>query len=153
MKRFVSILIICVCGYASLGQEQLRTKHFNLEDGSLAIQGYDPVSYFKAGPEKGDKDIAHTYKGVTYRFANEANLNRFKKDPEKYEPVYGGWCAHAIGNSGEKVEVDPETYKIIDDKNYLFYNFYFTNTLKKWNAREVQLQESADSNWDRIFSK
>jgi hypothetical protein len=42
-----------------------------------------------------------------------------------YAPQYGGWCAFAMGNSGEKVTVNPETFKIIDSKLYLFYNAFF----------------------------
>jgi len=30
-----------------------------------------------------------------------------------------------MGELGEKVRIDPETFKIIDGKLYLFYNFLF----------------------------
>ena len=73
--------------------------------------------------------------------------------PEKYEPAYGGWCAYAMGNSSEKVEVDPETFKIIGGKLYLFYNFYFNNTLKSWNKNETGLKTKADGNWNKFISK
>ncbi len=68
-----------------------------------------------------------------------------------YEPQYGGWCAYAMGNSGEKVEVDPETYKIVDGKLYLFYNKYFTNTLKSWNKDEAKLKSKADESWKNFY--
>ena len=83
---------------------------------------------------------------------SQANLDVFKKSPEKFEPAYGGWCAYAMGNTGEKVEIDPETYKIVEGKLYLFYNAYFTNTLPKWNKEEKSLKTKADKNWI-IFNK
>ena len=84
-------------------------------------------------------------------FSTTENKEAFKKAPAKYEPQYGGWCAYAMGNSGEKVEVDPETFKLKDGKLYLFYNKYFTNTLKSWNKDESNLQLKADNNWKKIF--
>ena len=81
------------------------------------------------------------------------NLTLFKQSPSTYEPAYGGWCAYAMGNSGEKVEVDPSTFKVIDGKIYLFYNFYFNNTLKSWNKMEPDLKAKAEKNWNKIITK
>ena len=83
-------------------------------------------------------------------FANEPNLNKFKATPEKYEPVYGGWCAYAMGEKGEKVEVDPETFKILDGRLYLFYNSWGNNTLTKWNKNEKTLKMQGDQNWKKF---
>ena len=69
------------------------------------------------------------------------------KDPLRYLPEYGGWCAYAMGESGDKISVDPETYKIVDNRLYLFYNTFLNNTLKKWNAREEELLSKADLHW------
>jgi YHS domain-containing protein len=84
----------------------------------------------------GKSDIKFTYKEVTYLFANTANATKFKAYPEKFEPAYGGWCAFAMGETGEKVKIDPETFKIIDGRLYLFYNFWGNNTLSDWNKNE-----------------
>ena len=76
----------------------------------------------------------------------------FLKNPSKYEPQYGGWCAYAMGSAGEKVEINPETFKIIDGKLYLFYNAYFNNTLKSWNKEETKLKSQADTNWKNRYN-
>lgn len=123
-----------------------RIKHFNLENG-IAIQGYDPVAYFNNKALKGDKKYSANYMGVYYYFSSESNKNYFLKNPSKYEPQYGGWCAFAMGDYGKKVEIDPETFKIIDGRLYLFYNAYFNNTLKSWNKDEKNLNARADKNW------
>jgi YHS domain-containing protein len=126
-----------------------RKQHFNLKN-NIAIAGYDPVSYFSGKPEEGDSDLKFTYKNVTYLFSSTTNLEKFKKDPSKYEPAYGGWCAYAMGESGEKVKIDPETYKIHDGRLYLFYNFWGNNTLEDWDKDEKKLKEAADQNWQNI---
>ena len=56
-----------------------------------------------------------------------------------------------MGESGEKVKVDPETFKIIDGKLYLFYNFWGNNTLTDWNKEEQKLKMSGDKNWKKFF--
>ena len=146
-----AILFLSIISLFSLAQQPIESKHLNLENG-VAIKGYDPVSYFEGKePIKGKNEYTYVHQGATYQFANEENLNAFKSNPEKFEPVYGGWCSYAMGVSGEKVEVDPETFKIIDGKNYLFYNFYFTNTLKEWNQDEANLKLVADKNWAQIL--
>lgn len=128
-----------------------RTTEFNLEN-KIAIQGYDPVSYFKGKPLKGKKEITTTYEGILYNFSSVANREVFLKKPTSYEPQFGGWCAYAMGSSGDKVEINPETFKILDGKLYLFYNAYFNNTLKSWNKDEVNLKKKAESNWKKIIN-
>ena len=150
MRKVFIIIVMCFVATASIAQSSLRTKHFNLEKG-LAIQGYDPVSYFTQSKAlKGNAQFQYSYEGAVYRFASQANLNLFKQNPQKYEPQYGGWCAYAMGASGEKVEVDPETFKIVNGKLYLFYHSWVNNTLLKWNEDESHLLPTADKNWKSI---
>jgi len=128
----------------------VRQKQYNLEKG-LAIRGYDPVAYFtQKKAVKGSATNTYTYKNVTYQFASPANLEVFRKSPEKYEPQYGGWCAYAMGASGEKVEIDPETFKVKDGKLYLFYHSFINNTLPKWNSNKANLHKKADANWSKF---
>lgn len=131
--------------------QKSRLKNFNLEKG-LAIQGYDPVAYFTdAKAVEGKESISYVANGVTYRFVTAKHKEMFIANPAQYEPQYGGWCAYAMGSSGEKVEIDPGTFKILNGKLYLFYNAYFNNTLKKWNEDEKKLHDKADTNWNHII--
>lgn len=58
----------------------------------LALKGYDPVAYFTLGkPVEGKKEFEYKWKDAKWRFTNEAHLNLFKSDPEKYAPQYGGY--------------------------------------------------------------
>ena len=148
----VTILGAVLPGIA-MAQDQatLRKKQFNLEE-NLAIHGYDPVAYFKLNKAvKGKKDLAINHQGVIYYFSSPENKEEFKGKPSRYEPEYGGWCAYAMGEKGEKVNIDPETFKIVNDRLYLFYNKFFNNTLKTWNKDEARLKRSADDNWKKIY--
>src|SRR4051794_12010407 len=99
--RLIAIMLLLMQVSISYAQEApLRTKHFNLEN-KLAIQGYDPVAYFKQNNAvEGSKEYATYYQGATYYFSSAANKEEFKKNPAQYEPQYGGWCAYAMGSTG-----------------------------------------------------
>lgn len=125
-----------------------QTKDYNVKKGAI-VKGYDVVSYFDGTPLKGDKNIETKHDGTVFRFANSENLEKFKSNPTKYIPQYGGWCAYAVGAANKKYSVDPETFEIRDGKLYLFYNSLGVNTLKKWKEEGAnKLKEQADKNWD-----
>jgi len=150
MKKIIVIVIafISMASFAQTASKRIST--FNLES-KVALQGYDPVAYFtQKKAVKGKSAINSTYEGVIYYFSTQANKDTFLKSPSSYEPQYGGWCAYAMGSNGEKVEIDPETFKIIEGKLYLFYNAYFNNTLKSWNKEESNLKKKADANWKKF---
>ena len=151
MKNSIALFTLLLALTNSFAQsDDVRKKNYNIKK-SIAIDGYDPVSYFDNKPTEGKEELEFNYKGITYLFVNVANLNKFKATPEKYEPAYGGWCAYAMGESGEKVKIDPETYKILDGKLYLFYNFWGTNTLSDWNKNEKPLKLKSDQNWKKFI--
>lgn len=128
------------------------TEHANTR-GGVAVSGYDLVTYFEQDePSEGKKSIQTVQNGITYRFKSDVNKQKFLGNPEKYIPTYGGWCAYAMGATGEKVKIDPETYKIENGKLYLFYNFWGNNTLKSWNKDEMNLRSKADKYWAQIIS-
>jgi YHS domain-containing protein len=151
MKTSITVLMLLVVFFGFSQNDAKRLSEFNLEK-KVAIQGYDPVAYFKQNKAvKGKKELVANYEGVIYQFSSVANKDLFVKNAASYEPQYGGWCAYAMGSSGEKVEINPETFKIIDGKLFLFYNAYFNNTLKSWNKDEVSLKAKADANWKKFI--
>lgn len=133
-------------------QQEERRAAFNLSKSGLAIDGYDPVAYFTQNKAlKGKKELAVFHQGVTYYFSSVENKETFKRSASAYEPQYGGWCAYAMGASGEKVEIDPETFKVLNGKLYLFYHSWTNNTLTKWNRDETALKAKADTNWVKFY--
>jgi len=152
-RFFFMAVVIGLLSITTFAQDEsaLRKKQFNLDD-NVAIDGYDPVAYFKLNKAvKGKKDLAVSYQGVIYYFYSPENKEEFKKNPSRYEPEYGGWCAYAMGAKGEKVSIDPETFKIADGRLYLFYNRFFNNTLKSWNKEESKLKPAADASWNKFY--
>jgi len=153
-KRTIILTVIMMAIFLSIDaftQDQKRQADYNLQNG-IEAEAYDVVAYFTTSKAvKGISANSVVDQGVKYQFANTANKEEFKKNPSKYEPQYGGWCAYAMGATGEKVEIDPVTFKIINAKLYLFYNKFFNNTLKTWNKDEANLKTKADVNWLKIY--
>lgn len=127
--------------------------NFNTSGGFVA-EGYDVVAYFSNTPTKGNSKYVTIHQGARFKFSSQANLNLFKDNPKKYTPQYGGYCAYAMGKSGEKVSIDPKTFEIRGDRLYLFYNAFFTNTFEKWKEEgAAKLQKQADQNWAKVKYK
>ena len=148
-------------GDKKLGAEKKKkeardTSKYNVNKKGLGIKGYDPVSYFKEGggkPKKGDKKFSFTHDRITYHFVSQKNLDLFKKDPAKYEPLYGGWCAYAMA-SDDRVEIDPKSFIVTDEGLFLFYNSFLANTRKKWNKEgPAKLKPKAAKNWTTHLEK
>jgi len=77
----------------SAGSSESPVAHVNATDG-VGLKGYDPVAYFTdRQPTKGSSQYSFEWKGVMYQFTSADDLQRFKTDPEKYLPQYGGYCA------------------------------------------------------------
>ena len=125
----------------------------NLSKSGLAVSGYDLVSYHSAKPVKGTAEHKVTHRDAVYYFKDQANKEAFKKDPEKYLPQYGGWCAYAMGANGKKVSINPESFTLEEGKLYLFYKTAFTDTRKKWIGKTAKLKEKANRNWSDILQK
>jgi YHS domain-containing protein len=111
--HWIMVGLVLMAGPGHSQADEQRRNNFNVRKG-VAIEGYDPVSYFDRHPSEGKPEVSYRYRGVTYYFASDQNRKRFAASPESYEPAYGGWCAYAMGETGEKVKIDPETYKILD---------------------------------------
>ena len=121
----------------------------------VALGGFDPVAYFPEGGGKAAKgfikrDFKHN--GVTYRFASDANLDRFKANPEKYIPAFNGWCAWAMSELNAKVDIEPTTYEIYKGKLYVFYDHADLNTREMWLKSPDAMVARANTNW-KTFAK
>lgn len=118
----------------------------NLSQAGIAIQGYDPVSYFADQPTPGNPKIISTVAGATYHFVNAENKTKFDAAPEKYIPQYGGFCATAV-SEGYTFEVDPTNFNIQDGKLYLYYKGDLDDAKPDWDAAPENRQSAADANW------
>ena len=86
----------------------------------LALKGYDVVAYFAHSKAlAGSPDFQTDFDGMRYEFTSAQNRAAFRADPDRYLPQFGGYCAMGI-SKGKKFESDPTTWKVIDDKLYVF---------------------------------
>ena len=119
---------------------------FSTKDG--AIKGYDPVAYFtEQKPVKGEQSISYEWEGATWYFTSEANKKLFTKNPEKYAPQYGGYCAFGVAKGG-LYKIEPEAWKIVEGKLYLNYSLKLQ---KDWEADIPGYLEKANENWPELI--
>ena len=119
----------------------------NVDKHGLAIKGYDPVAYFKDGKaEKGKAEFQSTYSGATYQFASQEHKALFDKEPAKYVPEYGGYCAYGL-SQGHKAPVDPQAWTVVDGKLYLNYA---AGVRSDWQKDKNGLIKKADAYWPRV---
>ena len=125
---------------------------YNTQNGYVA-KGYDVVEYFNNNAVAGEQQYTVTYNSVKYKFSSERNSSKFKSNPIKYIPQYGGWCAYSMGTNGKKFSINPKTFEIRDGKLYLFYSAFFYNALDRWKDEGPEkLILEADEYWNRINS-
>lgn len=116
--------------------------------GNVAINGYDPVAYFRQGrPVEGSADHTATWKGKVWRFASAENRDAFAAAPETYAPQYGGYCAWAVAE-GYTASTDPAAWRIVDDKLYLNYS---KSVQARWSRDIPGNIERADANWPKVL--
>ena len=123
---------------------------YNLDKSGIAIRGYDPVAYFTAGkPTLGDAKFSASQDGATYYFATAANRDAFLKEPAKYAPAFGGFCA--MGASLEKkFDGDPSLWKVVDGKLYLNVS---PDAQKAWEKDVPGNISKGNRNWSAIKDK
>ena len=119
-------------------------------DGKVAIKGADAVAYFTEGrPVYGKAEFAYRWMGAEWRFASAANRDKFKANPGKYAPQYGGYCAYAV-SYGSLAKIEPEAWKIVDGKLYLNFN---KSIQQRWERSQSKHIARADKNWPGVLKK
>jgi YHS domain-containing protein len=152
--RWVPVLLVIALftgrpGIAVAASEKTPVAAVNAA-GDIGVKGYDPVAYFTLGqPTPGLDQYTYRWKGVIYRFASADNLKRFKADPEKYLPQYGGYCAYAMAIN-RIADIDPSRWAIVDGKLYLNNNFL---SYHLWSLNKSGNIAAADHNWPQYPKK
>ncbi|MFP6807740.1 MAG: YHS domain-containing (seleno)protein [Pseudomonadales bacterium] len=140
----VSALVLAV--NASAKPDPVYTSFFS----SLAAGGHDVVAYFMQYKSvKGKSKFSTDYLEAQWRFSTAENLAKFRSDPKKYAPQYGGYCAWAI-SQGYTAKGDPEYWRIVGGKLYLNYNEDIQNT---WEADIPGFVKLAEKNWPMILGE
>lgn len=140
MKKLILMLFI---GMAST---QANAQNQYLKNG-VAIQGYDPVAYFESNKAiEGNKEFTTKYKDAIYYFSSENNKALFLKNPDKYVPQFGGFCAYGVSENHNS-PTQPEAFTIVDDKLYLNYNL---KVKELWSKNREARIIKANENWETL---
>ena len=119
----------------------------NLNRKGVAVKGHDPVAFFTVGtPVKGRSELSTSVNGATYWFATEENKAAFDKDPAKYEPQFGGYCAYGV-SVGQKIGIDPDAFQIVEGRLLLQYSKGVRDTFNEDTAGNLRL---ADAKWTDV---
>jgi YHS domain-containing protein len=114
-----ALAVIASLAWPAAGEDFVNTGYF----GDVAIKGYDPVAYFVDGRAvEGNEQYSHRWLGATWHFASAEHRDLFAKDPSRYAPQYGGYCADGVSFGTVTTNVDPRAWRIIDGKLYISYD-------------------------------
>jgi YHS domain-containing protein len=129
-------------------QNDSATAKSNVDSQGIILKGCDVVAYFKEGkPVKGSSAIASTYRGATYLFASAANKTEFEKNPAKYVPQYGGFCAYGVASGVLSDPEGPGAFLVYKGKLYICGN---QGALKSFKSDIDSNIDKADKNWRQL---
>jgi YHS domain-containing protein len=138
VRRLLILPLLCLAASGAMAADEVFVAD------SAAIRGYDPVAYFtEGGPVRGEPQFRHEWNGVAWQFASRENLERFRADPERYAPQFGGFCAYGMSR-GYKVGTDLAAFTIHDGRLYLNYSLPVRDT---WLKDTDAYVEKAAANW------
>ena len=114
------------------------------EDSGVMLKGADVVAYFTQNQYvQGVPQFKSNYQGVTFRFASAANKALFDKEPMKYQPQYGGYCADGLVY-GIPWGGDADTWRMVNGKLYIFGG---AGSRDAWLLDEPRNMGLADKYW------
>lgn len=133
---------------ASHAVDGVNTGYF----GNVAILGYDPVAYFTEGrATMGSSKISKKWLGATWYFASVEHRDAFASEPVRYAPQYGGFCALGTAFEQASANIDPEAWRIVDGKLFLFSGK--EGLEEDFDANPAPILAKADAEWPAIETK
>ena len=153
------VLALLVCCWFSGGDEPDPRSHaslradkalVNTDANGVGLHGHDPVAYFTDGKAvKGDPQYQSNYDGAAYYFQSAGHKAAFDKEPERYAPQYGGYCAMAMA-MGKREDVDPSYFLVYDGKLFLQRN---EKAHIMFSKDPDGNRKKADENWSKLQSQ
>lgn len=124
----------------------------NIDNSNIALQGYSPVSYADLGlAQKGVKAFKSEYEKIVYYFTSLEQKATFDKNPEKYLPAYGGYCAFGI-YAGAKFRPNPNKFINKDGAYFLYLYNLELDAQQLWldENNHKKLVLTANKNWEKL---
>jgi YHS domain-containing protein len=146
MKR----LLFAFLALATLSTMATAKELLNVDGNGVAIQGYDPVAFFTdSRPVKGNPQFQSEYHGAKYYFASSEHKAAFDREPAKYEPQFGGYCAYGV-SQGHKAPIKIEAWQIVNGRLLMQYDLDIKG---KFNRDQQGSLKKADENWPGLVEK
>jgi YHS domain-containing protein len=121
MKKLILLSLCLFAGVSPLVAASDKVL-VNVDKHGLALQGYDAVAFFtQHQPVLGSAQFQSTYGTATYDFASAADKAAFDKDPAKYAPQFGGYCAYGVSR-GHTAPVEVAAFQIVDGRLLMQYD-------------------------------
>lgn len=145
---FLAIWMLALSPVSTQGQSSAQAKLLvNVDSEGVGAHGYDPVAFFTQGKAiRGDRKWQSAYGGAIYYFQSSGDKDVFDKNPAKYAPQYGGYCAMAMA-MGQLEDADPNYFFVHDHKLLLQRNekahMMFSKDLEANHKK-------ADDNWAKL---
>ena len=154
MKNLIKTTVMVLAIIVSTNSFAQNKKANNIDDSKIGLQGYSPVSYLDLGlAQRGSKQFKATHEGIAYYFTSAEQKKAFQKNPAKYMPQFGGFCAFGV-YAGAKFRVDPNKFVVSNGKYYLFLNDLEVDAKQLWiSEKESKLLAKANSNWKSLSTK
>jgi len=144
-KLIVALMLFSVLSPIASAKDLL-----NLDGNGVAIQGYDPVAFFTDNrPVKGNPQFQSEYRGAKYYFVSAEHKATFDREPAKYEPQFGGYCAYGASR-GRKAAIKIEAWQIVDGRLLMQYDL---DVKDKFNQDPQGNLRKADQNWPGLVEK
>ncbi|CCH53685.1 YHS domain protein [Fibrisoma limi BUZ 3] len=152
----IALMLGCLLTQLAFAQVPQRTDNGkylqNLDENGCAAQGYDCVALVTIPDKlvKGSAEFQSEYQGAKFWFASAANKATFDANPDKFAPLYGGFCAIAVAE-GNLRPVQIWTHRVTPD-GHLTLN-HNAKALKLWEARLHHNYKLAQKNWPTVSQK
>ncbi|WP_152493601.1 YHS domain-containing (seleno)protein [Roseovarius sp. THAF27] len=128
-----------------------RKPYWSTRKTGLAADGADVVAYHGLGKNdraiEGRNQIAVSYKGGTFRFANADTMAAFKANPERFVPQFGGYCALSVANNGSSTG-DKDAWHIHQGRLYLNGS---KQARSRWRRAINKNIRAAERNWPGVL--
>lgn len=149
----VAVSAIALAAFAStvaLAASPSQKYLVNVGEDRVILDGYDPVALVSDGKlVRGKSAIATSHQGAIYRFASQENKQRFDKNPEKYRPQFGGYCAMSV-TMGKLMPGDVHTWSIVDGRLVVQLN---EKAAAMWKKNPEGHLKKADQNWPKLVAE
>jgi YHS domain-containing protein len=146
MKKLLLAFVI----FASISTIATAKELANLDRDGVAIQGYDPVAFFTdSRPVQGNSQFQSSYHGAKYYFASAEHKAAFDKEPLKFEPQFGGYCAYGASR-GKTAPIKIEAWQIVNGRLLMQYDLDIKG---KFNVDPQGNLNKADQNWPGLVDK